>query len=134
LRWLSDRDCDSGGTDYFPGSPLEKEKVIATLAITILVESAVVASYAIWRKKPLYHLLFSSICVNLLTQVFLWVVLNLFPQGYLITLFIAEICIWGIEAFVLYRYRSNRLTLREAMLLSLMMNLASFSIGWLLPV
>jgi len=108
--------------------------VIATLAITILVESAVVASYAIWRKKPLYHLLFSSICANLLTQVFLWVALTLFPHDYLITLFIAEICIWGIEAFILYLYRYNRLTLREAMLLSLAMNLASFSIGWFLPV
>jgi len=108
--------------------------VIATLAITILVESAVVASYAIWRKKPLYHLLFSSIYANLLTQVFLWVALTLFPHDYLITLFIAEICIWGIEAFILYLYRYNRLTLREAMLLSLAMNLASFSIGWFLPV
>jgi len=108
--------------------------VIATLAITILVESAIVASYAIWRKKPLYHLLFSSICANLLTQVFLWVNLNLFPQAYLITLFAAEICIWGIEALILYLYRYNRLTLWEAMLLSLVINLASFSIGWLLPV
>ena len=108
--------------------------MIATLAITILVESVVVTSYAIRRKKPLYHLLFSSICANLLTQVFLWVVLTLFPQAYLITLFTAEICIWGIEAFILYLYRCNQLTLREAMLLSLVINLASFSIGWLLPV
>jgi hypothetical protein len=108
--------------------------VIATLAISILVESAVIASYAIWRKKPLYHLLFSSICANLFTQVILWVALNLFPQAYIITLFIAEICIWGIEALILYLYRYNRLTLRDAMLLSLAMNLASFSIGWFLPV
>ncbi|MGD0750674.1 MAG: hypothetical protein ABSA23_04625 [Anaerolineales bacterium] len=108
--------------------------MISTLAITILVESAIVAFYATWRKKPLYHLLFSSICANLLTQVFLWAVLYLFPQAYLLTLFIAEICIWGIEAYILYLYRYNQLTLREAMLLSLVMNLASFFIGWLLPV
>jgi len=108
--------------------------VIATLAITILVESAVVASYAIWRKKPLYHLLFSSIYANLLTQVFLWAVLYFFPQAYLITLLIAEIFIWGIEVFILYFSRYNRLTLPEAMLLSLAMNLASFSVGWLLPI
>jgi hypothetical protein len=108
--------------------------VISTLAITILVESAIVAFYATWRKKPLYHLLFSSVCANLLTQVFLWAALYLFPQAYFFTLFIAEICIWGIEAFILYLYRSNQLTRREAMLLSLVMNFASFSIGWLLPV
>lgn len=106
----------------------------ATLAITIIVECVVVAVYAIWRKKPLYHLLFSSICANLLTQVFLWTVLNLFPQAYLTTLFISEICLWGIEAFILYLYKFNQLTVREAMLLSLAMNMASFSIGWLLPV
>ena len=108
--------------------------MIATLAITVLVEGAVVAGYAIWRKKPLKHLLFSSLCANLFTQSILWVVLYLFPHHYLTTLFIAEICIWGIEAFILYLYRFNRLKLREAMLLSLVMNLASFGIGWLLPV
>ncbi len=108
--------------------------MIATLAVTILVEGAVVASYATWRKKPFYQLLFSSICANLLTQVFLWATLNSFPQAYLITLFIAEICIWGIEACILYSYKYNRLTLREAIILSLVMNLASFATGWFLPV
>jgi hypothetical protein len=108
--------------------------VIATLAITITIESAVVAVYAIWRKKPLFRLLFSSICANLLTQVFLWAALSLFPQAYLIPLFIAEFYIWGIEAVILYFYRPNRLSLREATLLSLVMNLASFSIGWFLPI
>ena len=108
--------------------------MIATLAITIIIEGAVVTAYAIWRKKPLYHLLFSSICANLLTQVFLWAVLSIFPQAYLISLIIAEFCIWGIEAMILYLYRPNQLTLREAILLSLVMNLASFSIGWFLPV
>jgi hypothetical protein len=108
--------------------------VIATLAITLLVESTLVAAYAIWRKKPLLHLLFSSICANLLSQSFLWAVLNLFPRPYLTSLFIAEIGIWGMEALILYLYPFNRLKLQKAMLLSLAMNLASFGIGWVLPV
>ena len=108
--------------------------MIATLAITILVESAVIAAYAIWRRKPLKQLLLSSFCANLFTQSILWVVLNGNPSHYLVTLLIAEICIWGMEAFILYIYRYNQLRLREAMLLSLVMNLASFGIGWLLPV
>jgi hypothetical protein len=49
-------------------------------------------------------------------------------------LFISEICIWGMEAAILYLFRFNQLKLREAMILSLIMNLASLGIGWALPV
>jgi hypothetical protein len=108
--------------------------VIATLAVTICIESVTVAAYALWRGKPLKHLLFSSFCANLFTQFFLWIVLTLFSPHYLASLVIAEICIWGMEAFILFIYRHNRLKFREALLLSLVMNLASFSIGWFLPV
>jgi hypothetical protein len=108
--------------------------VIAALSITISVESLVVAGYAVWRKKPRFHLLASSLCANLFTQLFLWAGLLIFPQHYLITLSILEFCIWGFEAAVLYLYRYNRLNLREALLLSLIMNLTSFGIGWFLPV
>jgi hypothetical protein len=108
--------------------------VIATLAITILVESAVVAAYAIWRRKPIKQLLVSSLCANLFTQSILWLVLNGFPDHYLMTLVIAEMCIWVVEAMILFLYRNNRLGLRESMLLSLAMNLASFGLGWVLPV
>jgi hypothetical protein len=108
--------------------------VIATLAITILVESAVVAAYAVWRRKPIKQLLISSFCTNLFTQSILWLLLNGLPNHYLITLVVAEICIWAMEAMILYLYRNNRLGFREAMLLSLVMNLASFGLGWVLPV
>jgi hypothetical protein len=108
--------------------------VIATLAVTLLVESAVVAVYAIWRRKPLKQLLISCLCANLFTQSILWLVLNAFPNHYLITLVVAEICIWAMEATILYLYCKNQLGLREAMRLSLVMNLASFGLGWVLPV
>jgi hypothetical protein len=108
--------------------------VIATLAITFLIESVVVTAYAIWRRKPLKYLLLSSLCANLFTQSFLWGALNLFPLHNLVTLFIAEVYILGMEAAILYLFRYNQLKLREAILLSLVMNLASFGIGWLLPI
>jgi hypothetical protein len=108
--------------------------VIASLTITILVESAVVTAFTIWCRKPLKQLLFSSFCANLFTQSVLWVVLNLYPGAYLATLFVSEICIWGIEAFILYLYRWNQLKLQEAIVLSVIMNLASLAIGWALPV
>ena len=108
--------------------------MIATFAITILIEGVVVAAYALWCQKPFKHLILSSLFANLFTQAFLWAVLILFPHQYLPALFISEICIWGMEAAILYLYRSNRLNLREAIFLSLVMNLASFGIGWALPL
>ena len=108
--------------------------MIVTLAITILIESMVVSGYAVWRKKPLTHLLLSSILANLFTQTLLWIALTLFPHAYLATLLISEIGIWGMEGLILFYYRYNQLKLGEALVLSLAMNLASFTIGWFLPV
>jgi hypothetical protein len=108
--------------------------VIATLSITIVIESIVAAGYAYIKKKPMIHLLSSCLLANLLTQPLLWLVLQVFFRHYLITLFMAEFCIWIVEGAVLFLYPRNRLRLREALGLSLAMNLASFAAGWFLPV
>ena len=108
--------------------------MIVTLAVTIVIESIAVAGYAHWRKKPLIHLLLSSASANLFTQTILWITLNTFPRHYLTTLLVAEICILGIEGIILYLYRYNQLKPGEALILSLAMNLASFTLGWFLPV
>jgi hypothetical protein len=108
--------------------------VIATLSITIIVESIVVSGYAVFYKKPIIHLLFSCLLANLLTQPLLWQVLQVFIQHYLIVLFIAEFWIWIIESAILFLYPYNHLRLRQALGLSLAMNLASFAAGWFLPV
>jgi hypothetical protein len=108
--------------------------VIATLSITILIESIVVAGYAFLFKKPVIHLLFSCLLANLLTQPLLWLTLQVFFRNYLITLFVAEFWIWIIESAILFLYPRNRLRLRDALGLSLAMNLASFAAGWFLPV
>jgi len=108
--------------------------VIQTLAITILIESAVCLVYSIWRKKPIRPILLTSVFANLITQSLLWVVLNLFYQHYLLTLLVAEIFIWVIEGYLLFSLPSNQLNVGEALLLSLIMNLSSFGIGWVLPI
>ena len=108
--------------------------MIVALAITLVTESTIIIVYALLSKKPLIHLLLSSVVANLFTQLLLWILLNLFLDHYLVTLFLAELCIWGIESMVLYFYRCNRLKLGEAITLSLVMNLASFGIGWFIPV
>jgi hypothetical protein len=90
--------------------------------------------YSLWRKKPAGAILITGVFANLITQSFLWVVLNLFFPHYLITLFLAEILIWMIESLLLYSVPANRLRLADAILLSLSMNLASFALGWFLPM
>jgi hypothetical protein len=107
--------------------------VIQTLAITVTVESVVCLLYSIWRKKPIGPILITSVFANLLTQSLLWIVLHLYFQHYLVSLYSAEVLIWIIESFLLYYFPGNQLRFREATLLSLAMNLASFGFGWFLP-
>lgn len=108
--------------------------MIVTLLITLIIEGAVVIVYSIGRRKPLRPILFTSVCVNLITQSLLWLVLNLLFQHYLIALFVAEILIWLIESLLLYNVPANRLHFGDAILLSLCMNLTSFALGWFLPI
>jgi len=108
--------------------------LIVTLLITILIEGVIVAGYCIWRGKSLDPILFTSVWANLITQSFLWVVLSLFFQHYILTLLIAEVFIWMIESFLLYRFSARQFRLQEAMFVSLLMNLASFALGWFLPI
>lgn len=108
--------------------------MIATLLPTLLVEGLVAAAYSRWRRKPLKNILLTVSLANLLTQSLLWLVLTIFYRAYLPTLFLAETGIWLGEAVILRLVPANRLAWNEAFLLSLGMNLASFGIGWFLPV
>lgn len=108
--------------------------MIVTLLITIFVEGFIVLAYSIWQNKPARPILYTSIISNLITQFFLWIVLGIFFRNYLIVLSIAEILIWLIEGVMLYYVRATRLAITEAVLLSVLMNLASLTTGWYLPV
>jgi hypothetical protein len=108
--------------------------VIDTLLITLLVEGTVGLGYSLWKKKPIAAILLISTLVNLLTQSLLWIGLNLFFSDYLIALLIAEVFIWLAEGLLLYFLPATSLQFSEALLLSLSMNLASFALGWVLPV
>jgi hypothetical protein len=108
--------------------------LIFTLLVTIIVEGVLILGYSNWQKKPTRPILYTSLVANLITQFLLWVVLNLFFHHYLISLFPAEFLIWIIESAMLYYVPANQLRLQEAIFLSLLLNLASFAIGWFLPV
>lgn len=108
--------------------------MIVTLVITLIIESVVIIGFSHWANKPVKPILFTSICGNLITQSMLWIALNLFFQNYLVTLFLSEILIWIAESFLLYSIPANHLDFKEAILLSLGMNLTSLTLGWFLPV
>ena len=107
--------------------------MIPTFIITVIIETAVIVGYSLWRKKPIQPLLYTSLCINLITQSLLWIVLNLFFQHYLIALVVSEFLIWVFEGLVLYVVPANQLRFTEAVILSLSMNLVSFALGWFLP-
>ncbi len=107
--------------------------MIATLLITIFIEGIVVLGYCVWRRKPGRPILLTSIYANIITQILLWLVLNIFFQQYLIALLVAEILVWGVEGIALYFIQANQLRWAEALSLSFAMNCASFAIGWFLP-
>jgi hypothetical protein len=108
--------------------------VILSLLITICIEGVIVLAYAFWKAKPAGSILLTSILANAVTQSLLWVVLNLYAAHYLTALFTSEIAIWLVESAFLRLFPGNRLAWKEAILLSLAMNLASFGLGWFLPV
>ncbi|MBC7876370.1 MAG: hypothetical protein H7Y59_04290 [Anaerolineales bacterium] len=108
--------------------------MIYSLPITILIEGLVCLGYSIGNKKPILSIFITSLLANLITQSLLWIALNIFFQYYLLTLFIAEILIWLIESLIFYRFRFNQLSMKESILLSLIINLSSFGIGWFLPI
>ena len=108
--------------------------MIVTLFVTIIIEGIVVIVYSIWRRKPIVPVLFTSVIANLITQSLLWIVLNVFFQSYLIVLFVAEILIWLLESLLLSYFPANKLRFADAILIAFLMNLASFALGWFLPV
>jgi uncharacterized membrane protein len=101
---------------------------------TLLVEGIVVFIYSVALKRPAGGLLRASFIVNVFTQVMLWITLNLFFRYYLATLAIAEVVIWLVESVLLVRLSNEQLSLRSAIFLSFCMNLASFGVGWFLPI
>lgn len=108
--------------------------MIVTLLITVLVEGVVAVLYSTRRGKAVIPILVTSVFGNLLTQSALWIVLTYSFSHYLMALALTETVIWGIESFLLYIIPANHLNLKDACLLSFVMNGISLALGWFLPV
>ena len=91
-----------------------------------------VTGYALWRRKPVYPILLTTLFANIIKS-FLWIAALIFFQHYLVALLLAETLIWILESALLYVIPANQLGLPQVFFLSLGMNLFIVSLGWFLP-
>jgi hypothetical protein len=113
-------------------SPFFREGLLATFA----VEVPIAVAYIRWRRRPAVFLITIVWAMNTVTHPLLSVaVVAFYPlTGYsLAWILFFELVIWIIEAAVLAVAMRKEARFREALLLSLVLNAASFGIGLLLP-
>jgi hypothetical protein len=105
------------------------------LVPTLISELVLGAIYALWRKHPKVLFLTVVLLLNLITQPALWLTVSGFSGQYpLIVVLIAELVVWVVEAGGIYLALRKRIGFGEALLVSLVLNAASFGIGLLLPL
>ena len=90
--------------------------------------------YVLWRKRPWLRVLLTILLMNLLTQPVVWLVVKDMQLSLCAGTYVLELAVILLEAWILYLVLRKSAKFREAFLLSLAMNLASFGIGLLLPV
>lgn len=109
--------------------------IVVSLGVTALVEALVALLWCRKNRKPARSILLIGLAGNILTQAGLWALLFLISVWrYWAILLTAEMGIWAVEGLLLAFIPANRLSLCEALRLSLWMNLISFGVGLTLPV
>lgn len=115
-----------------PQSPFIQEGLLATIAI----EVPMAVAYILWRKRPAVFLITIVWAMNTVTRPLLsFAVVAFYPlAGYSLPwILFFEFVIWIIEAAILAFALRKEARFPEALLLSLVLNAASFGIGLLLP-
>jgi hypothetical protein len=108
--------------------------LLTGLWTTLSVELALGLVYALWRKHPAFYLLTVILLMNMITQPILWLTLSgTFVGLSVVRTLIAEVIVWLVEGWILLKALPGRITNKEAFLLSLVLNIASFGMGYLLP-
>ncbi len=120
-----------------PLNPVMGPEVLClpTLILAVSTEGLIALVVALIRKKPVGRLLIASavgncITVSALTIMSFFAGLVHSTWGLILFLVAAEIAIWLFEAFFMHRYPGTQLNLREALSLSLIMNLGSIAAGY----
>jgi hypothetical protein len=102
---------------------------------TLIVELTLGVVYVFWRKHPRVLFLTVVLLINLITQPALWLTVSGFSGRYpiLIVLF-AEAIVWLVEAGGIFLALRKRIGFGEAILVSLVLNAASFGSGLFVPL
>lgn len=109
--------------------------VSLSLPTVILVEVALTALYAFWRKRSILTLVTLILLVNLLTLPAMWSVLASGTNSSdFITSISMQTFVWLMEGILLYLTQRKSIPFVEAMGLCLVLTLASFLIGHTLPL
>jgi hypothetical protein len=105
------------------------------LTPTLITELLLGVIYTFWRILPKMQTLTVILLLNLITQPALWLSVSGFSGHYpiLIVLF-AETVVWLMEGVGIFLALRKRIGIGEALLVSLVLNAASFGIGLLLPL
>lgn len=104
------------------------------VALTVVVELLVALAYALWRKRSRVKLLTIVLMMNLITQPALWLIITSLKSNTAFwPLAIGEVIVWLVEGGILAFALRKQAKFPEALALSLVLNLASFGIGLLLP-
>ncbi len=126
---------------YIAGWTLAIPSVLISIVLTsgliptLLVELILGVVYAIWRKLPKALFLTVLLLLNLITQPALWLTVSGFSGRYpIFAVLIAEMVVWLAEAAGISLALRKRIGFGEALLVSLVLNAASFGIGLLLPL
>jgi hypothetical protein len=105
------------------------------LLTTVIVEVLLGLGYALWRKRPLVTLLTTILLLNLATQPALWMTIRALDSRYSwIAISFAEGIVWLVEAVGLFLVQRKSVKFTEMLLLSLVLNLASFGVGLFLAI
>ena len=105
------------------------------LVPTLITELTLGLIYAVWRKHPKLLFLTIVLLLNIVTQPALWLTVSGLSGRYpvLVVLF-AEMVVWVVEAVGIFLALRRRIGFGEALLVSLVLNAASFGIGLVLPL
>jgi hypothetical protein len=117
---------------WIPPIPFAREGLMATLAIELPFATA----YVLWRRLPAVLLLTIALGMNVVTHPLLSITVAAFypfTHSDLPWILICELAVWLFEAAILAIALRKKVRTREALLLSLVLNGASFGIGLLLP-
>ncbi|MFH1236694.1 MAG: hypothetical protein V1685_07255 [Parcubacteria group bacterium] len=116
------------------GAHIITGNIVTNLVTTIAIELAVACIFLLIRRikgKALIPPLITVIAVNCISLFGLYTILTILDSGFTV-LVIGEVCVFLLEATVLYLVNKKIFSFRSMLLLALMANLTSFGLGYFL--